>query len=181
MQKNQSGEMSQNHTRIYVNDMNGDEVPKLIEFEKEENREQEIGNQEEERKRVGKSKKRRTDKWSIFYSNVQGIKSKRNSLINIFEEVSPQIALVTETHLTLNSGIRIEGYTFVGKCREKKSGGGAGIFVENKIKGSVAPYISSREIEMIWVSVKRKGERPFLASTMENKKMKEKRKILNQK
>ena len=58
-----------------------------------------------------------------MYSNVQGIKSKRNSLINIFEELSPKIALITETQLTEGSGIKIEGYTFFGKAREKKAGG----------------------------------------------------------
>ena len=79
MQKNQSGEMSQNHTRIYVNDMNGDEVPKLIEFEKEENREQEIGNQEEERKRVGKSKKRRRTSGASFIQMCKASKAKETA------------------------------------------------------------------------------------------------------
>ena len=95
-----------------------------------------------------------------MYSNVQGIKSKRNSLINIFEELSPKIALITETQLTEGSGIKIEGYTFFGKAREKKAGGGVGIFVDNEIKHCTAPHINSRNLEIIWISITRKNLRP---------------------
>ena len=96
-----------------------------------------------------------------MYSNVQGIKSKRNSLINIFEELSPKIALITETQLTEGSGIKIEGYTFFGKAREKKAGGGVGIFVDNEIKHCTAPHINSRNLEIIWISITRKNLRPL--------------------
>ena len=99
--------------------------------------------------------------WTLFYANVQGIRSKRDSLINIFDEINPKIAFITETQLTSNSAIKIEGYTFFGKSREKKSGGGVGILVENEIKGSVAPHVSSRDIEIIWVSIKRRNQSPI--------------------
>ena len=28
--------------------------------------------------------------WTLFYANVQGIRSKRDSLINIFDEINPR-------------------------------------------------------------------------------------------
>ena len=36
-----------------------------------------------------------------------------------------------------------------------------GILVENEIKGSVAPHVSSRDIEIIWVSIKRRNQSPI--------------------
>ena len=37
---------------------------------------------------------------------------------------------MTETHLSENKGTLIEGYTFFGRARAGKAGGGVGIFVE---------------------------------------------------
>jgi hypothetical protein len=45
--------------------------------------------------------------------------------------------------------------------QEKISGGGTGIFVRNDIKGSVAPHLSERNIELMWISIRRKSCDPF--------------------
>ena len=90
---------------------------------------------------------------------MQGIKSKRNSLIDIFEELKPRIALITETQLTTGGSCKIDGYTFFSQPRER-AGGGVGIFIDNEIRASVAPHVSKRNLEIIWVSISRGRLRP---------------------
>ena len=102
-----------------------------------------------------------TSRWTLFYANVRGIASKKLSIINILGEMNPEIALFTETMLKGTSGINLDNYTFCGKGREKKACGGVGILVYNRIKHVVTPHESLRDIELIWVSVRRKNQRPI--------------------
>ena len=102
----------------------------------------------------------RREHWGLLYSNIRGFKGKRSSLIDVLNEEKPQVVLLTETLLKTNSGVRIEGYTFFGKARENKSGGGTGILVRNDIKNSVAPHLSDRGMELIWISVRRRNCEP---------------------
>ena len=99
--------------------------------------------------------------WRLLYANVRGLKSKLNCTKNIFEEAEPDIALFSETHLTENKGMKIEGYTYFGRSRSKGKGGGVGIFVKDEKKGQVAPHYSDRELEILWVSVHRKEASPL--------------------
>ena len=46
---------------------------------------------------------------------------------------------------------------------KKKKGGGVGILVRNDIRNNVAVHISNRNIEIMWVSVRRKNLTPFIA------------------
>ena len=110
-------------------------------------------------KRAKCKSRKRKETWTVFYSNVQGIKSKRNSLIDIFEELKPRIALITETQLTTGGSCKIDGYTFFSQPRER-AGGGVGIFIDNEIRASVAPHVSKRNLEIIWVSISRGRLRP---------------------
>ena len=90
-----------------------------------------------------------------------GINSKKASIVNVFSELSPDIGLVCETHLTSNTGVDIEGFSYFGKARLENKGGGVGIFVKNTRKPMVAPHQSSREIEIAWVSINRGKSRPL--------------------
>ena len=89
------------------------------------------------------------------------MKSKIPCIKNIFSEIQPDIALFTETHLTENKGIGIEGYSFFGKARQTGKGGGVGVFVKNTKKHIVAPHYSTRELEILWVSIHRNSELPL--------------------
>ena len=81
-----------------------------------------------------KTKSRKTEKWSLLYANVRGLKSKISCIKEIFADTKPDIALFTETHLTENKGLKVDGYTFFGKARQKGKGGGVGIFVKEEKK-----------------------------------------------
>ena len=112
------------------------------------------------RNRGRRGKKRKTEEWKIFYANARGILSKRNSLIDILGDLRPQVALITETMLTHSHGLQIDGYSYIGKLRMGRSGG-VGILVSNNVKGAITPHETSRNIEIIWISINRKLDRPL--------------------
>ena len=97
-----------------------------------------------------------------MYSNIRGMKGKKNSLTEILHDNDPQIYLLTETQLRSDTGMKIDGYNFYSRKREGKSGGGVGILVRNDIVNKTAPHISDRNIEMMWISLRTKGERPLM-------------------
>ena len=97
-----------------------------------------------------------------MYSNIRGMKSKRNCLIEILHDQNPHLYLLTETQLKSNVGMKIEGYNFYGRKREGKNGGGVGILVRNDIISKTAPHISDRTIELMWISLQTKTNRPIM-------------------
>ena len=109
--------------------------------------------------------KKIVQKWSILYTNIRGIKGKMISLKQSLSENSPHLFLLTETQLRSNTGISTEGYTFFGRKREGKIGGGVGICVRNDIRPSIAAHISERSLEIIWVSIRRKKMPPLFVGT----------------
>ena len=120
------------------------------------------GSHPKQRKRHRKygNKQHRENQWLIFYANAQGLKGKIPCLRDILTEKLPQVALFTETMLNDMSSIKIQGYTFCGKSREEV-GGGVGIFVRNDTMDHVTPHESSRDLEIYWISVRRKNQRPL--------------------
>ena len=58
-------------------------------------------------------------------------------------------------------GFHIDGYTFIGRSRDKRSSGGVGILVNNNIKNVITPHETSTDIELIWVSVRRRHQKPI--------------------
>ena len=64
-----------------------------------------------------------------------------------------------------NTDIKINGYTFYGRKREGGIGGGVGIIVRNDILHKTAPHISNRNLEIMWISVRRKNLPPLLIGT----------------
>ena len=107
------------------------------------------------------SRQKHISKWTIFYANARGIMSKKMSIIDTLGEMKPEIALFTETMLKGTSNFNVDDYTFCGRGREKKACGGVGILVQNNVKHVVTPHESQRDIELIWVSVRKKCQRPI--------------------
>ena len=97
----------------------------------------------------------------IMYTNIRGLKGKKSSLIEHLSAERPHFFLITETLLTTDSDIQIDGYIFFGRARSGKLGGGVAILVRNDIQNLVIPHISDREIEMIWVSYRQKKSKPI--------------------
>ena len=96
----------------------------------------------------------------LTYANVRGLTSKIASLKEVLSETEATIACLTETHLSENKGSMIEGYSFFGKAREGKSGGGVGILVKNNMKQSISPYFTNRDLETTWVSLHKNQQKP---------------------
>lgn len=80
---------------------------------------------------------------------------------SVLAEVKPDVALMTETHLTEDRGVIVEGYTFFGKSRTKGKGGGVGIFIKSDLKSTMAPHYTQRDLEILWLSVSRKCAKPI--------------------
>ena len=53
----------------------------------------------------------------------RGVKGKRSSLIEHIHSENPQLFLLTETLLSTDNDINIDGYTFFGKARKDRGGG----------------------------------------------------------
>ena len=96
----------------------------------------------------------------LMYANTRGLVSKIASIKEILSVTDSTIACVTETHLSQNKGIVIDGYSFFGKAREGKSGGGVGIFVKNTMRQNMSPHYSDRDLEIVWVSLHRCQHKP---------------------
>ena len=99
--------------------------------------------------------------WKFMYVNIRGIKGKMCSLIEQIDSEKPAIFLLTETLLSTNANIQISGYTFFGRARNGKSGGGVGVLVREDIRNSIIPHLTERNLEIIWISIRRKNKPPF--------------------
>ena len=106
-----------------------------------------------------------------MYANVRGMKSKITSITTILEDCKPELFLITETQLRSNVGVNIPGYTFHGKIREGKVGGGVGILVRNDVRQKTSVHRATRNIELIWISVRRSKKRPIMIGTYYGKQL----------
>ena len=100
-----------------------------------------------------------------MYANIRGMKGKINSLTEILHEHDPQLFILTETQLKSNTGINIKGYTLFSRIRVNGTGGGVAILVRNDMMKHVAPHISDRNIELMWVSIRRKQQAPIFVGS----------------
>ena len=115
-----------------------------------------------ERKYKSKPKKQKsTINWKIIYANSRGLNGKKQCITDILSEMKPEIMLLSETQLKSNTGVHFENYTFFGKNRENKFRGGIGILVKNELKSISAPHYSKRDIEILWLSIKRTNRKPL--------------------
>ena len=108
-----------------------------------------------------KSKKTKQD-LLVMYANVRGIKGKKTGMIEILQQQEPHIFLIAETQLRSNMAESFIGYTCFHRKREGKVGGGVGILVRNDFRYNIAPHISDRSIELMWISVFGQGSNPLL-------------------
>ena len=76
-------------------------------------------------------------------------------------EKLPEIVLLTETMLNDMTNIQIQGYSFCGKGRIDKGCGGVGILVRNDLMNHVTPHESHRQLEIMWVSIRRQNQHPL--------------------
>ena len=100
-----------------------------------------------------------------MYSNVRGLKSKVHGLTTILNEMKPNLFFLTETQLRTNTGVNIPGYTFHGRKREGKVGGGVGFLIKDDIKQNVYVHTSERDLEITWARIRRKKLPPLIVGT----------------
>ena len=104
-------------------------------------------------KKPGKSTK--INKLKILTINVRGIKGKLTSLTSALNTHGTHIAAITETLLGNNEKITIPGYTWKGKNREKKKGGGVGFLIRDDIKNLTTDIqIETSHTEIKWIRLK---------------------------
>ena len=74
----------------------------------------------------------------------------------ILFDIKPDVAAFVETNLKTQEKIAVSGYTWVGKNRQHKQGGGVGYFIKNTIKNShtVEPD-NNTTTEILWIKLKR--------------------------
>ena len=75
------------------------------------------------------------------------------------------MCLLTETQLRSDINEQIKGYTTYSRKREGKQGGGVAILVQNEKRHYVACHISDRNIECMWISVRRNASPPLFIGT----------------
>ena len=97
-----------------------------------------------------------------MYSNIRGYRSKRNSLIQILEEVKPDIVLLIETNLKGNTTTNVPGYKAVCRNRKNFDGGGLAILVNNSIKQNIFIHkIEDNNMEYIWIRLGQDTAQPI--------------------
>ena len=102
----------------------------------------------------------------IMYANIQGFKSKTAGLTEILHDNKPHLFLLTETQLRCDTSEKIDGFTFYSRARKGKTkGGGVGILVRNDMCIYTSPHYSDRNIEVIWVFIRRKAQPPLIIGT----------------
>ena len=97
-----------------------------------------------------------------MYANVRGLKGKKTCVTEILHQHEPHIFLIAETQLRSNMSESFDGYTFFHRKREGKVGGGVGILVKNDFRHNIAPHITDRPIEIMWLSIFRNDDAPLI-------------------
>ena len=100
-----------------------------------------------------------------MYSNIRGLKGKKTSLLEILHENKPDVFLLTETQARSNINEQIDSYIIFGRKREDKTGGGVAILIHNDLRSNITLHVSDRNIEIMWVSIRRKSCVPFFIGT----------------
>ena len=106
--------------------------------------------------RKGQPIKNRLKKFSVYYINIRGIKSKISSLRNVIDELQPTMFCITETHLIKKEDIKIEGYKIKRNDRDK-DGGGIMIGIQKKLKNIITIVEKHRNVEeSLWMVIDNK-------------------------
>lgn len=126
---------------------------------KQEEKQKKRKKQEEKNKKMRKKTKRKKtiekqlQDMSIYYTNIRGMKSKKNSLDIYIEEFQPDIIGIVETHLEEGEELKIEGYEILWNNRNSE-GGGVAIGVKQKYMKTVIETTKIKNTEeSIWIKM----------------------------
>ena len=88
----------------------------------------------------------------VYYVNCRGMKSKRESLQEIVEEIQPTIIGLVERHLDKGDIIEIEGYTMIRNDRNKEGGGVLLAVREELVKVTTEVARVNDTEEALWIT-----------------------------
>lgn len=92
-------------------------------------------------------------KFTVWYQNIRGIKSKMESLMEKIEEYSPTVVCITETHLLDTEPLELDGYEIYRNDRDNL-GGGSLIAVSKTIDSICTEVEKEKEGgETFWLAI----------------------------
>ena len=95
--------------------------------------------------------------FNVTYANARGITGKMKSLHGVIEQLEPEVMAITETNLNTDKNIIVEGYSWLGRPRQNKEGGGIGLLVKNTVKPNTTIHkIGKDDKEIMWIRIKTK-------------------------
>jgi len=97
------------------------------------------------------------EKFTIYYHNIRGIKSKWASLMNIIEEKQPTLVALVETHTKEQEMYeRIPGYNIIRRERKEKEGGGIALIYKTSTMQNMITILPSEEENediILWIKI----------------------------
>ena len=133
------------------------------------------------KKRRVKRIRKQINNFRILYSNINGIKSKIESLEDIIEEEKPTVIAVVETKLAQMGDFDIPGYKTLMMNRDE-NGGGLMISVKDELKNIVVECEEKNEVgEAKWILIdngRNKIRLGLLYAPQENKTSKKQLKVM---
>ena len=96
------------------------------------------------------------EKFTLYYQNIRGVKSKWNSLKNLIMEKQPVMVALVETHLNEHDTLEeVPGYKVIRRERKIAEGGGIAIFYKTKLEGLITllPTCEQHTDKVVWIKV----------------------------
>ena len=105
-------------------------------------------------RRGNKKSKNEFKKFTVYYVNTRGIKSKLYSIERIAEELAPQVMCITETMLDKDEKINIPGYRKIFYNSNKIGKGGILIAVKNELENvTIEMEQVTEEYQSLWIKI----------------------------
>ena len=93
------------------------------------------------------------EKFSIYYVNVRGLKSKMDSVQRILEDIQPEVICMTETHLGDGEKVELEGYEIYYNSNTKGKGGIV-VGIQEKLKHiTIETEKKKGAFETLWIKI----------------------------
>ena len=93
--------------------------------------------------------------FKIIGTNADGLRSKKDSLINLIQTERPAVFMIQETKMKQKKQINIEGYELFEEVRSGRGGGGLLIGIDNTI--DVVPVVITQEDEILAIEMELKS------------------------
>ena len=122
-----------------------------------------VGPHRNKRNRRGKRGRHSTKNiLNVAFNNVNCIKGKVTEIGSFLNKHTIDVFGVVETFLKSHAAVLIKDYTWIGKNRDRKGGGGIGILVSNNIDIIDDNVLNSNadEIERLWIRIKVDDDSP---------------------